>query len=541
MANWLKRLFNRQENRSEVAGWEMDDSIFSFLAARIAADGKLQKGAADLPDEQRDEAEDKLRFAPGLMDAMFGTDRSYEAKRSAKELAGLVGSVAATGREDRAAEFYTRVTESESVINIMDDFLQRVLDKRLPVTPHLEKFARALAFRSAHRNTVKFGIALLGVCRDQAVIPDLKTLGMHDEFTVYSVVAIASLSDDTIRDLWDLAKRVDGWGRIQVVSRLAGTDGITDDIRDWLLREGYRNSIMYEYLAYPVAMHGRLHERLAESRIDRPLFRSAGEIINALIVGGPAEDISVYPHAAAAVENYVRHAHEHADDLSGLLTLHRITDFLEGLHDSVNGQEGNGWTSDGVANILIDIAGLLSGRDWTVQVTEALQSTDQETCWHAKQAAERLGLDIWSVVWERLQNHPLDGGAWYDATRYGGAGHADEVIAFALATLPLAELATGPKDVLGIGPEYVKYRPLEYVTTFLENYPGQAQQIVLAGLDSPVTRNRNMAINTLHKWGNGNWSEEIKNRLQRLFEIEPNKHTRENIGRMLRGGPPGDK
>ena len=47
----------------------------------------------------------------------------------------------------------------------------------------------------------------------------------------------------------------------ELVERLADTQA--HDIKRWLVREGYRNTIMYEYLAYTCATAGALAEELA--------------------------------------------------------------------------------------------------------------------------------------------------------------------------------------------------------------------------------------------------------------------------------------
>jgi hypothetical protein len=54
------------------------------------------------------------------------------------------------------------------------------------------------------------------------------------------------------------------------------------DIRSWILREGYRNSIMHEYLAYIAATTGGLLEALRAETVDRRLLTAAGQILQAL-------------------------------------------------------------------------------------------------------------------------------------------------------------------------------------------------------------------------------------------------------------------
>jgi len=44
-----------------------------------------------------------------------------------------------------------------------------------------------------------------------------------------------------------------------------------------------------------------------------------------------------------------------------------------------------------------------------------------------------------------------------------------------------------------------------------------------------------MAIRTLNKWKSGNWSESIKEQLEKLKKIEPDKNTKDNIERLLDG------
>jgi hypothetical protein len=42
-------------------------------------------------------------------------------------------------------------------------------------------------------------------------LDQIKILGLHDEFTLFSSVAIMNISDDVVNVLWELSKKVDGW------------------------------------------------------------------------------------------------------------------------------------------------------------------------------------------------------------------------------------------------------------------------------------------------------------------------------------------
>ena len=47
---------------------------------------------------------------------------------------------------------------------------------------------------------------------------------------------------DGNNEIWNLAKRVHGWGRIHAIEQL---EPETNDIRRWLLTDGVRNEVMY--------------------------------------------------------------------------------------------------------------------------------------------------------------------------------------------------------------------------------------------------------------------------------------------------------
>jgi hypothetical protein len=532
MKLWFNNRFSVKKTE-EFREWRTESSILKFISSHLDSKGKLTAEAVDLPDKNEDN--EQLKFAPGLMDAMSGTEDSTDSQKRAGKLANLLKKIADKGDKNSEQEFYRLITEDDNTIGIIDNFLQSIVRKSLSTQPYLFSFAKDLATKSDQRNAVKFGIAILGLCQNKSVLDDLKILGLHDEFTVYSTIAIAQLSDNPVLDLWHLAEKVDGWGKIQLVERLAVMD-IDQPIKDWLIREGYKNSIMYEYLAYTCALHGELHEKLQQLQIDQQLFRSAADLLKALIAeNNPAEDISTYSHAASVVENFIRHSRQHAGNIADLNTLYQLKDFLSELQNDPKPGSQNGWKKNLIAHCLAGIADILNSRDWKPLVYEDLKSPDNITYWNAKQAAKHLGIDLWATVWHRLQVNPADDSAWFDVTYYSKTEHAGQIIDFAIRNLPLDELATGPKDSLGLGAAYVGHHCLDTMISYLENYPRQGEKIILTGLKSPVTRNRNMTIRVLNKWKRANWSPQIEKELMHLKNIEPNKETRKDIEKLLNG------
>jgi hypothetical protein len=343
-----------------------------------------------------------------LFDAISGGGDTAEADAKIIALIKLLKDIAHTGNPVSQAEFYHRVVSSDAVISFIDTLLEKAMATRLPVKPYLLAFAEDMAFQTSHRNSVKIGLALLGICGSKEDIEQIKILALHDEFTIFAIIALFNLSDHLPEDLWQLARKVDGWGRIQIIWRWAELD-LSEDMKEWLLLEGYKNNIMYEYLAYTSAVKRDLHLKIKSDTISSDLYNAAGEIIDALIAGGPAEDISDYAYAALTVENFVRHSRKHAVSLSHYLTLTRIKDFLDDLQQDLFTEHlKNGWTEDEISNCLIDLVVVINGRAWISLTQEALESTDNVTYWNGKQAARNLSIDLWPTVWSRLKHDPAD-------------------------------------------------------------------------------------------------------------------------------------
>ena len=529
MIDWIKKILNNEESK-EILEWETDDSILRHLKANLNEDGSLNESAEKLPDEKK--ADDEIKFAPGLMDAMFGADESEESKSRIKQLVSLIKRVTKNGDNQSKSDFYREITENESVIGIIDEFLQSLGKSSLPIEPDLFGFANKLATKTNNRNSVKFGIAILGLCQNKKPIDDIKILGLHDEFTVFSTVALSNLSDNLVKDLWELAKQVDGWGKIQLVDRLAEMK-LNSEIKDWLVFDGYKNNIMYEYLALTCAQNGMLNEKLKTEKIDDKLYSSASDIIVALMDEGPAIGMSGYDDSSETIENFIKHSKKRNLNISNYITLHRIKDYLE--ESPEENETLKNWNQNDLSNCLIDINELLNSKDWRTEVQIALKSSDNVEYWNGKQAAQKLGIDLWDTVWQKLKQNPLDSSAWYDVTANAKENNVDETIDFAINNLPLDFLGSGPKDSAGIGEDYQKHSSLDSVITFLENYPKKGEKLILVGLDSPVTRNRNMSLRTLQSWTSSNWNEEIRTKLNELKEIEPNADTKSDLVKLLNG------
>lgn len=504
--------------------WRTENSIFRYIASHLNKQGELTLGF--LPDEN----EATMMFLPGEFDVLFGAEQSKVTDKKARYLTDLLSEIAETGDKFKEQEFYQLITNPKYGV-VIGSFVQAYTLKSFPEEPYLVSFARDLATKSALRNAVKYGMAILGFCADRSSLDDIKILGLHEEFTPYAVLFIDHHSDNPIHDIWDLARKVHGWGRIQSVEHLSHMD-IDESIKEWFVREGFRNDIDNKYLALICARRGELHEMLHRPEIDPRLYNSAAELLQALIADSrPKEGISAYKHAAVVISDFIRHAKRYANRIVDFIIIRQLKDFLAGLQHNPGAYRKNGWDEDIIARCMAGIAVILESRDWKNMVSETLKDVHHGNNREAKQAAQYLDIDLWETAWNNLQTNPESYAVWLNVELYQQREHAAELIDFATRYFPFDEVASGAKNLEGWGQTI--YFCLDLLILYLANFSGQGEKIILTGLKSPAVQNRHKAIIVLKKWKRENWSPEIERELLHLRDIEPNEDTRADIDKLL--------
>ncbi|HEX6276428.1 MAG TPA: HEAT repeat domain-containing protein [Polyangiaceae bacterium] len=532
---WFRRGKGAWDLESVEPPWEARVSIYEHVRAHVVAGVRgLTEGGERLPDERED---GELGFVAGGLDGAFGRHGGGGSNRSAaKLLHRLLRVVLDDASANKLEKLYDQLLEQQS-FEVVDPLLERIVERRDLDTARLQALAVWLATRSPDREPVKFAIALLGTLSSREHQPLVSLLGRHEEFTLFAAVALSNLGGDEAEEaLFELARNVDGWGRIEVVERLAETRNPV--IKAWMLREGYKNSIMYEYLAYTCAVAGGLEQELEAPAPDRELLLGAGDILVALITGGPAEDIDDYIDGAAVVERYLVHAWSNPSDLDVLITAARIGQFLDQEADWSQ-RASRGFTPKLREELRDKVAALKALPHWKPNVTAALSSTDSRTFERATRAADALGIDTWEYYFARLEAGRGDG--WYFVMQTDDPGRLDRVLELAERRLPLDEIATGPAGELGLGPKWVSHGYLDFVLQELGRFPEKGWPLIRAGLRSPVTRNRHMALRALSTWELSTRPADANAVLRKALQDEPDDDVREELEAVLSGRPLVDK
>ncbi len=320
---------------------------------------------------------------------------------------------------------------------------------------------------------------------------------------------------------------------MQLVERLARRADDRPDLRAWLLRQGCANDIMPEYLAHSCAVGGHLIVALSEEVVDDELLDGACLIVRALVCGGPAADIDDYPDGVLAVRSLVAHLEERCDALARLDTVRRVRDWLDSPgtpdRDVWAERAEPGWTESVRADLLAVCGEILRRPGWADVVRAAYQSADANEEHRAWFMAEAVGVDLWDATFAKLVAKPLESHLYWRLMRADDQARLGRVVAFAEASLPLAEIATGPADELGLGPAFQAHGCLGTLLQEMKRDGVYGPVLVAAGLRSPVVRNRNMAINALEGRQVGEWGEDVVRAVERAVVEEPRDDVRERL------------
>jgi hypothetical protein len=501
--------------------------LYEWLCERLR---KGEPAAVALPD-QPEPGPDDLRWAPGALDGVMTHHAGVpESSDRTGRLCELI--LRACDRPSRRSLWKLHDALAETAaLEYLDALLEGLVQRPWVDPDALREVGLWLTTNGVLRDPVKAGIGLVGISGVGDAWGTLLVLGRNDEFTLFVAVAFANTADDPEGSLWEMAQHVDGWGRIHAVERLAHTSD--PGIKAWLLREGYRNTVMNEYLAYVAATTGELAGELEAERIDDALRRGAGDMIRALLAGGPAEGIDDYPDGAAVVGSFLRHADAQRGTLDDFATVAAISDHLADRSADWDCRAACGWSATVRQWMEQRCADVLAHPRWWALAVTGLASPDPAIAERAHGVARRLGVETFELDLRRLRGEPLDYNAWSRALRDCPAGRLEDVLDIARCGLPLSAMATGPAHDLGLGAEHIPHRCLSVIVQALCRHPGRGWDLIATALESPVTHNRNAAICTLTAWGRDAWPSVARQALEHLRQREPHDDTRCAIESML--------
>lgn len=523
-----------------------------------------------LPDESVDEGE--IHWAAGARDGVYThMGVADDTADRIQSLRAMIDRVALYRRVDDLRTLYAYIVE-HGVISVAD----ALADSFNTVPPRnpdaYARLARSLILHAPDREPVKLGITLLGQFGNASDHGDLITLGSHDEFTLFALVALAQLGVDDAP--WILAPKVHGWGRIHCIECL---DVPVEDAarRRWLLTEGWRNTIMTEYTAAICGRRGGLEDALAhafaqtcggldqvdgdagsnaeagatpgaattagnEITIDETID-AASNILAALCrSGGPGEDFRACQKCVMCSQRLFALVEQHpSPKLEWYISLRDIAGFARRVQSFPPRDAGVardlGWTPQVCRALIRGVERIASREDWRNRVQAALAvrvSPGNEHAFRvAADVAEDFKIDPFDARFDRTsrgEDH------WYWLARTPDRARFERVLNLARASINLGAIASGPSDCSGFGPAFAAHRTLDWILQELRRWPGVGSDFIRAGLMSPVVRNRigaARALLTLHPAGREPFLVDVA----KARALDPDEAAAELLDKVLSG------
>ena len=179
---------------------------------------------------------------------------------------------------------------------------------------NLYEFASSQLVNTKNIEIVKFCLSILAIMNvetDEETIEKVKILALSDEFTLYCLDILVYCLDilvqleDSNEEIFEIAKKVKGWGRIYSIEYLQATN---NKIKEWILEEGCHNYIIPAYTAYTCAKKINLIEILNQDKISNKKFNDISYLMNALLDESAITGISALENRELLIERYLEKA-----------------------------------------------------------------------------------------------------------------------------------------------------------------------------------------------------------------------------------------
>lgn len=454
----------------------MEKSIYQIICDHIS-DGILPADFS-LPDENKDKS--PIRWAPGALDGAYfyhghlgGVDDA-----GTKQMARAL-KTAAAGSYKEAEKLFVDFTGNHSAIDAVDSMQQYILDhaKRLDAG-NIFRAGLYMILHSTHIECVKIGLELLELFEitEENIREIICRLALYPEFSLYAVWNMRKW-DDGNPYIFELAKKVHGWGRIHAVENL---EPETEEIRHWLLTEGTINDITNDYSALTCWQKSDAEKILFGCPTEEE-YKGLSLLIDGLISEGPVPGISEIENAEQVLLRFLEITPNYD------LTVSEYDVILSVLY----------WADEDdkpVPAVAAKCKMILHSSACTAVVTESVKEGE------GLRLADELDIPFHADLFNCMQRN-FDRFYYHCHYLMDDPDFAGKTMDLFRERLPLAEIGGEPiKDVGYYDARDAKYDQLQAIILELIDKPLVGTVFITAGLRSPLSRNRYWALEILKSW-----------------------------------------
>ena len=428
------------------------------------------------------------------------------------------------------------------MISRRDPLLNWIIKEQKQINiDNLCEFTISQLSTSKNIEVIKFCLCVLEIIKletEKDTIEKVKILALSDEFTLYCLNILKNLKNSN-EEIFEIAKKVKGWGRIYSIKYLKVTN---DEIKEWILEEGCHNYIIPAYTAYTCAKKINLVEILNEEKISSKKFNDISYLMNALLDEEAITGISNLEDRELLIERYLEKAKTLASAEEDYYAIITLKEYIK------NNKEIN--------NELIKICDEILNSEKTRNIVKELLKEG-----YGYNIAKYLGIDIDKYILEYLQDNPLKNP--YIVFNISERENMEKLVSLIEKKLTLEKLEGAPTDKfyskneknkeyifldtiikkLGNfgrteGKFVVSVYPVDPTASMdePENYIGIGENLIICALNSPYVDIRYGAVNTLESWKEKGYilSNEIIENIKKLEKLEVDEELKIKLNELLK-------
>ena len=250
-----------------------------------------------------------LRYVDGAKDGIcaYHMGAAEITKKDIEEINKVI-TLANTGDYDQADSVLEKLCERIRVVNFIDELQDCILDRKDEIEDKFYVYSLHLMTQSANIECVKVGMMIQELFTQSDEVKGMvRTLGLSDEFTLYSVFIMRNWENGNT-EIMNIAKSVNGWGKVHAVHYI---EPDTEEIKYWLLIGAVSNGVMPAYSGWDCYKKADVEAILKKDRLTYEELEGVLSIVDAILDEGPVLGISNIENPKEILSAVLNHSMKH--------------------------------------------------------------------------------------------------------------------------------------------------------------------------------------------------------------------------------------
>ncbi len=234
--------------------------------------------------------EEGLKYIDGAKDGIcvYHMGAAEITQKDIEEINTVI-TLANTGDYDQADSVLEKLCERIRVVNFIDELQDCILARKDEIEDKFYIYSLHLMTQSANIECVKAGMMIQELFgQSEEVKGMVRTLGLSDEFTLYSVFIMRNWENGNT-EIMNIAKSVNGWGKVHAVHYI---EPDTEEIKYWLLTGAVSNDVMPAYSGWDCYKKADVEAILKKDGLTYEELEGVLSIVDAMLDEGPVLGIS---------------------------------------------------------------------------------------------------------------------------------------------------------------------------------------------------------------------------------------------------------